>query len=104
MSGRGSLLKACSCVDPISGKRLGRACAGLAARGHGSWYFTCSVVDLWGKRHRARRGGHPSKAAAQRAVNAVLAQSCEETTALTWTVAQWLDYWLPTRHSIRPAT
>jgi len=104
MPGRGSVFKACSCVDPVSSKRLGRACAQLATRGHGSWYFTCSVADLWGKRHRARRGGHSSKAAAQRALDAVLAQSSEGITAHTWTVAQWLEYWLPTRHSIRPAT
>jgi len=104
MSSRGSVFKACSCVDPVSGKRLGRACAGLAARGHGSWYFSCSVADLWGERHRARRGGHASSFAAQRALDAVLVQSSERFTANTWTVARWLEFWLPTRHSIRPGT
>jgi integrase len=76
----------------------------LRERNHGSWYFHCSVVDLWGRRERVRRGGFVSKAAAVRARDEVLAQGYPETMGRTWTVARWLRYWLASRVSVRANT
>jgi len=104
MASRGAIFKRCGCRDRSTGHRIGPSCARLGQRYHGSWYFHCSVTDLWGQRARIRRGGHRSKAAACRARDAVLEQSCSQTTAQTWTVARWLRFWLGTRRSIRPST
>jgi hypothetical protein len=104
MSGRGVVFKRCACTDPTNGRRRGRGCRRLRSRGHGSWYFGCSVTDVTGRRQRVRRRGYPSKGAALRAREEVLAQSCEQVTARTWTVGRWLEFWLSTRHSIRPNT
>jgi len=104
MASAGVIFKRCGCRDAATGRRLGRHCAGLGERQHGSWCFHCSVTDLWGRRVRIRRGGYASKAAACRARDELLGQSCSQTTAQSWTVAHWLRYWLGTRRSIRPST
>jgi hypothetical protein len=39
MSGQGSVYKRCGCVDPATGRQLGRRCPRLAGRGHRSWYI-----------------------------------------------------------------
>jgi len=83
---KGVVFKRCWCPDPATGRRGGRTCPKLAERSHGTWYFGCSVSDLWGRRRQIRRGGFASKAAATRARDAVLAQSCEQTTAHLWTL------------------
>jgi len=101
---KGVVFKRCWCPDPVTGRRGGRTCPMLAERSHGTWYFGCSVSDLWGRRRQFRRGGFASKAAATRARDAVLAQSCEQTTAHLWTLETWLGFWLSTRRSIRPST
>ena len=88
---------------PRPGDRAARR-PDLSERSHGTWYFGCSVSDLWGRRRQIRRGGFASKAAATRARDAVLAQSCEQTTAHLWTLETWLGFWLSTRRSIRPST
>jgi hypothetical protein len=103
MASSGVIFKQCGCRDR-SGRRLGRRCTRLGERQHGSWCFHCSATDLWGRSARIRRGGFPSKAAACRARDEVLGQSCSLTTAQSWTVAHWLRYWLGTRRSIRPST
>jgi hypothetical protein len=51
-----------------------------------------------------RRGGYPSRRAAETARDDLLERSRVERTTLTWTVARWLRHWLTTRTSIRPST
>jgi integrase len=53
---------------------------------------------------RVRRGGFPSRSAAEAARDELLARSAEDATAETWTVARWLTWWLSTRSSLRPST
>ncbi len=98
------VFKQCGCRDTTTGKRLLRRCARLTERGHGSWYFRCYVRDLWGKPTQISRGGFTSQTAARQARAQTLSESQEEHAGRTWTVAQWLRYWLTTRRSIRPTT
>jgi Site-specific recombinase XerD len=100
---QGMIFKRCGCRDG-SGRRLERSCPRLRERGHGSWYFQCSARNLLGVPERARRGGFASRAAAMRARDEWLAATTQERTARSWTVAQWLRYWLSTRTSIRATT
>ena len=57
-----------------------------------------------GRRETVRRGGYPTRAAAESARNEFLVCSREECTTARWTVERWLRYWLTTRLSIRPST
>jgi integrase-like protein len=59
---------------------------------------------MFGRRERVRRGGYPSRRAAEAARDELLERSRAERTAQTWTVARWLRNWLSTRTSIRPST
>jgi integrase len=59
---------------------------------------------MFGGRARVRRGGFPSRRAAEYARDDLLERSRAERTIQTWTVARWLRYWLTTRTSIRPST
>lgn len=104
MSDKGGVFKRCGCRDSATGRRLGGKCPRLVERGHGTWYFHCRVRDLWGRSEQVRRGGFPSRAAAQQVRAAVLTASQEEHAGRTWTVARWLRYWLSNRTAIRPTT
>jgi integrase len=99
-----ALFKRCGCRNPGTKQLLESACPRLQQRGHGSWYFHCSVRTLFGAPERVRRGGYASRRDAQRARDDLLERSREERTTQTWTVARWLRYWLTTRTSIRPTT
>ncbi len=57
-----------------------------------------------GHREQLRRGGYRTEVAARRARDEVLGRSREEQTSRSWTVAQWLRYWLSTLVGIRPTT
>jgi hypothetical protein len=46
MPARGVVFKRCGCWDRRSGRRLEGACPQLVRRGHGSWYFHCSVPTM----------------------------------------------------------
>jgi integrase len=98
------VFKQCGCRDERTGRRLYRRCPRLVERGHGRWHYRCYVRDLWGKPVQISRGGFRSQASAARARAGTLAQSREQFAGRTWTVAQWLRYWLTTRRSIRPTT
>jgi len=63
---KGIVFKKCWCEHPVTGRRGGRSCPRLAEDGHGSWYFDCSVKDMWGRRRQVRRGGFGSRTAAVR--------------------------------------
>lgn len=99
---RGVVFKRCGCRNRQSGRRLEGACSRLRDRGHGSWYFHCSVPTLLGA-GRVRRGGFPSRRAAVAARDVLWAQSAEDVTAEVWTVGRWLRWWLGTRVSLRPS-
>jgi hypothetical protein len=104
MNNQGVIVKRCGCREPGTRRRLGSGCPQLAKRGHGRWYFHCSVATIFGRRERVRRGGYPTRRAAEAARDELLERSCAERTTQTWTVARWLRYWLTTRSSIRPST
>jgi hypothetical protein len=103
MRTQGVIVKRCGCLQPGTRRRRGQRCPRLAERGHGSWYFHCSVTTMFGGRERVRRGGYPTHRAAEDARDELLERSRAERTTQTWTVARWLRYWLSTRTSIRPA-
>ncbi|OKI58005.1 integrase [Micromonospora sp. CB01531] len=104
MKSQGVIVKRCGCVDPATNRLLGKACAKLPERDHGSWYFHCSTRNPLGRMERVRRGGFPSEEAARRARDDLLALSREEQAGRSWTVARWLRYWLSARTRIRPTT
>lgn len=104
MRGQGVIVKRCGCLEPGTRRRWGRQCPRLSERGHGSWYFHCSMTTFAGRRERVRRGGYASRHAAVAARDALLAGSQAERATQTWTVARWLRYWLTTRVAIRPST
>jgi integrase len=62
------------------------------------------MTTMFGRRERVRRGGYPTRQAAEAARDELLERSRAERTTQTWTVARWLRYWLTTRTSIRPST
>ncbi|GGK40726.1 hypothetical protein GCM10010124_36960 [Pilimelia terevasa] len=101
---RGLIFKRCGCVAPGTQRKLGRACPRRGERGHGSWYYRCTVPTILGRGERVCRGGFTSKAAAQRARDELLALPAEERAARTWTLARWLEHWLATRVRLRPTT
>ena len=103
MSSLGVIFKRCGCRD-TSGKRFEQHCRHLSERGHGTWYFHCSVTNLVGRKERARRGGYPSQAAARQARDEYLARSAADRTADGWTVERWLRHWLESRTHIRATT
>ena len=104
VSGLGVIVKRCGCLEPGTRRRLGRRCGRLPERGHGSWYFHCSVTTMFGRRERVRRGGYGTRREAEAARDELLERSRAERTTATWTVARWLRYWLSTRTRIRPST
>jgi hypothetical protein len=102
MSSLGVIVKRCGCMQPGTRRRRGRNCPRLAGRGHGSWYYHCSVTTMFGRRERVRRGGYPTRRAAEAARNDLLEQSRAERTTQTWTTARWLRHWLTSRGRDRP--
>jgi len=104
MTGQGVIVKRCGCLETGTRRRQGRRCPRLTERGHGTWYFHCSVSTIFGRRERVRRGGYATRHAAELARDELLERSRAERTTATWTVARWLRYWLSTRTSIRPST
>jgi Phage integrase, N-terminal SAM-like domain len=104
MSSLGVIVKRCGCMQPGTRRRRGRSCPRLAERGHGSWYYHCSVTTMFGARERVRRGGYPTRRTAEQARDDLLERSKAECTTETWTTARWLRHWLATKTGIRPST
>jgi integrase len=76
----------------------------LAQRGHGCWYFTVDLpAGRDGGRRRLRRGGFGTRAAAEQARAYWRGADVDPDLSLV-TVGQWLDIWLETRQTLRPAT
>ncbi|MFF4678866.1 tyrosine-type recombinase/integrase [Amycolatopsis sp. NPDC001319] len=100
MACRAAVYKRCGCrvrePDGVSGGR----CPRLVERGHGSWYFSLELpCGPDGRRHRVRRGGFRTRAAAEQAraylLGADVIPGCSAVT-----VGQWLDIWLEMRQSL----
>jgi hypothetical protein len=67
-------------------------------------YKRCGCVNREdGRRHRLRRGGFATRAAAEQARAYWLGADVDPDLSLV-TVGQWLDIWLETRQALRPAT
>jgi hypothetical protein len=58
MNSNGVIFKRCGCRHPQTRRLLETACPRLSDRGHGSWYFHCTVTTMWGEPERVRRGGY----------------------------------------------
>ncbi|MFI5592497.1 tyrosine-type recombinase/integrase [Amycolatopsis sp. NPDC051758] len=101
---QGGVYKRCSCKDAVDGHRLGVRCPRLDERGHGSWYFSLELpVGRDGQRHRVRRGGFSSRAAAEQARGYLLGDDIDSAAAVV-TVGQWLDIWLEMRQNLSFST
>jgi hypothetical protein len=83
MRGNGVIMKRCGCLEPGTRRRMGRGCPRLAERGHGSWYFHCSVTTMFGWRERVRRGGYLTRREAEAARDELLERSRVERTTAT---------------------
>lgn len=70
----GRVYRRCSCRGD-DGRQLGARCPVLLRdRKHGTWTFAVDVPSLNGHRRTMRRGGYPTKGAAQRALTDVVAR------------------------------
>jgi len=92
---RGRVYRRCSCRDE-TGKQLGQSCPRLATDGkHGTWYYAVDMPSEVGKRRTMRRGGFPTKAAANRALADVTSRVAQGVRVDDReTVASFLARWL----------
>jgi integrase len=89
MSARGSVYSWCGCRDPVSGGRLGSRCPQRGRPGHGSWYLSLELpAGLDGHRRRIRRGGYPTRKAAEKALARL---RMPEDPEAVLTTGEWLE-------------
>jgi integrase len=96
----------CSCRGD-DGRQLGaRYPLLLSDRKHGTWTFAVDVPSVNGHRRTMRRGGYPTKGAAQRALTDVVARyGAGVTVNDRQTVARYLADWLDgKRRALKPKT
>ncbi len=99
-----SIHRRCACRDH-DGKQLGASCPKLGAKGHGSWTFVTDLPAVNGKRKQVRRGGFPTKKAAQEALEKLRGRaSSGQTIDARQTTGAWLETWLAGKRSLRPTT
>ena len=83
-------------------RRLGSRCPRRGQRGHGSWYLSLELpAGLDGRRRRIRRGGFPTRKAAEKAL-ARLRMPADPAALVT--TGEWLDRWLAERTGPRAST
>ena len=100
MTDQGSVYRRCGCVDPATGRQLGRNCPRLAGSRHGSWYLDLELpAGPDGRRCRIRRGGYTSRAAVLARLRGPRHGNQD---GRVLTVGDWLAHWLASRTS--PAT
>ncbi|MGI5204741.1 tyrosine-type recombinase/integrase [Spirillospora sp. CA-108201] len=89
--GAGGVYRRCGCEDPASGRAVGGRCPRLAMeRSHGSWYLRLELGSgPGGIRRRVRRGGFPTRKAAEEELRRLRGP-----TGSPLTVAEWLGRWL----------
>ena len=92
--GDGGVYRLCGRTDPATGRQYGRACPRLAAGGrHGSWYLRLELpTGLYGRRRRIRRGGYPSRKAAEAVLARLRAPRPADTGMRVLTVGDWLAH------------
>ena len=75
------------------GRQLGKDCPKLRSTRHGSWYF---VLRVPGQQHAVKKGGFPTQAAAEKALQTLRSRQSAGTdlAAGQQTVADYLDEWL----------
>ena len=96
----GSVYSRCGCRHGPAGGQRGRSCPRLGQHGHGSWYFSLDLPPAPGAlRRRVRRGGYPTRHAAEHALERLRVAS-----GRALTVAGWLVTWLETRARVRDST
>lgn len=103
---KGRVYRRCSCRGE-DGRQLGARCPLLVDdRKHGTWTFAVDVPAVDGKRKTMRRGGHPTKGAAQRGLGDVLARhGAGVMVDDRQVVAAYLTAWLAgKRHALKPKT
>jgi integrase len=103
---KGRVYRRCSCRDD-DGRQLGAHCPLLLSdRKHGVWAFAVDVPSTDGQRKTMRRSPFPTKAAAHRAKDDVLARygagvKVDDTELTADYLRGWLD---DKRHTLRPKT
>lgn len=103
---KGRVYRRCYCRDD-NGRELGVHCPLLLGdRKHGTWTFAVDVPSLDGHRKTMRRGGYPTKSAAQRTLSNVLARygagvKVDDRETVAGYLATWLD---GKRHALKPKT
>lgn len=96
----GSVYPRCGCRQGPAGKWRGASCPRLGHPGHGSWFFSLDLPRVpGGGRRRVRRGGYPTRQAAEQALDRLRVPGGEAVT-----VADWLVTWLETRARVRDST
>ena len=106
MDRQGRVYRRCSCRDG-AGRQLGQSCPRLATDGkHGTWYFAVDMPTEAGKRRTMRRGGHATKAAANRALTDVTNRTAQGVRVDDReTVASFLARWLQVKAAeVKPTT
>jgi Phage integrase, N-terminal SAM-like domain len=96
----------CSCRGD-DGRQLGACCSLLLSnRKHGTWTFAVDMPSVDNRRRTMRRGGYPTKGAAQRALIDVVARyGAGVKVNDRETVANYLTAWLEgKRHALKPKT
>jgi integrase len=102
MRAQGSVYSWCGCRDAATGGRMGTRCPQRGHRGHGSWYLSLELpAGPDGTRRRIRRGGFPTRKAAEKAL-ARLRMPADPQALVT--TGQWLDRWLEQRTGPRAST
>ena len=110
---RGSIFKRCGCTEVIDGTRrqLGQQCPrlrrsdGTWSPRHGTWSFATSTRGPGGKRRQVVRGGFPTAADAQRALDATrdkISRGVVPNDRLT--VGEYLGEWLKAKSDVRRST
>ena len=100
MKRAGSVYARCGCRLGRAGVRRGASCPRLGEEGHGSWFFSLDLPrTVSGRRCRVRRGGYPTRQAAEQALEQLRVPGGGRVT-----VADWLVTWLETRARLRENT
>jgi hypothetical protein len=96
----GSVYPRCGRRQGRAGARRGASCPRLGEEGHGSWFFSLDLPRATGgRRCRVRRGGYPTRQAAEQALEQLQLPGGQIVT-----VADWLVTWLETRARLRENT
>jgi len=107
MSSQGRVYRRCGCRDDETGRQLGQGCPQLKSNSrHGTWTYAVDVPNVDGRRTTRRRGGHRTKAAALRELEAQTGRSRAGIKSDDReTVAAFLTRWLEVKaREAKPST